>query len=246
MLAVTKTHTGLIRTTNEDAVLMLEPRLYAVADGMGGHAAGEIASSEALRVLKSEAFKFEDLRGEELICALKETAEKANRHLRTMVKRDSELNGMGTTLAAVYMALDGKAYILNIGDSRVYLRREGKLELLTRDHSMVAELIAKGELSEKDALAHPKRHVILKAIGAEDDIEPDVFETDIKIHDRLLICSDGLSDMVDSEELNEILKNEKIEIAADMLIEAALNNGGRDNITFVLLEIDREEDIYID
>lgn len=241
MIAVSKTNTGLVRTTNEDAVLTDMPDLFAIADGMGGYAAGEIASVETIKVLQEEKLHFAGLTGEELCNALKAAASKANSHLRSIVCKMPDYEGMGTTLVAVYLAADGKAYALNIGDSRLYLWRAGMLTQITKDHSYVAELVSKGDITTDEARRHPQRNVILRAVGADEDIDSDVFSFDVQQGDRLLLCSDGLSDMAADEEIAAVLQEKDTEKAADALIELALNNGGRDNVSVILLDFCAEE-----
>lgn len=237
MIAVSKTNTGLVRTKNEDAVLMDPPDLFAIADGMGGYAAGEIASVETIRVLQQEKSAFGGLTGDGLCSALKSAADKANSHLRGIVCKMPDYEGMGTTLVAVYLASDGKAYVLNIGDSRLYLWRSGELKQITHDHSYVAELVSKGDITTDEARRHPQRNVILRAVGADEDLESDVFSFKLAANDRLLLCSDGLTDMASDEEIAKVLLQADAEKAAGDLIELALNNGGRDNVSVILLDL---------
>lgn len=241
MIAVSKTNTGLVRTSNEDAVLTDKPDLFAIADGMGGYAGGEIASVETIKVLKEEKQHFSGLTGEALCAALKAAASKANSHLRSLVCQMPDYEGMGTTLVAVYLAPDGKAYALNIGDSRLYLWRSGTLTQITKDHSYVAELVSKGDITTDEARRHPQRNVILRAVGADEGLDSDVFCFDIQQEDRLLLCSDGLSDMAADEEIAAVLHEKDTEKAAAALIELALNNGGRDNVSVILLDFCAEE-----
>ena len=232
MKAVSKTNTGLVRQGNEDAVLTDAPDLYAIADGMGGYVGGEIASAETIKVLQEEKKNF---------AGLKDAAVKANGHLRQLVCQMPDYEGMGTTLVAVYLAVDGKAYALNIGDSRLYLWRGGALTQITEDHSYVAQLLSNGDITSEEARRHPQRNVILRAVGADADLEADVFSFDVQAGDRLLLCSDGLSDMATDEEIAAVLAEKDTEKAADALIELALNNGGRDNVSVILLDFEAEE-----
>lgn len=241
MKAVSKTNTGLVRQGNEDAVLTDAPDLYAIADGMGGYVGGEIASAETIKVLQEEKKNFAGLTGGALCEALKDAAVKANGHLRQLVCQMPDYEGMGTTLVAVYLAVDGKAYALNIGDSRLYLRRGAALTQITEDHSYVAQLLSNGDITSEEARRHPQRNVILRAVGADADLEADVFSFDVQAGDRLLLCSDGLSDMATDEEIAAVLMEKDTEKAADALIELALNNGGRDNVSVILLDFEAEE-----
>ena len=241
MIAVSKTNAGLVRATNEDAVLTDMPDLFAIADGMGGYAAGEVASVETIKVLQEAKKGFAGLTGAELCTALKEAASEANSHLRSIVCQKPDYEGMGTTLVAVYLAADGLAYALNIGDSRLYLWRGGSLKQITQDHSYVAELLSKGDITSEEARRHPQRNVILRAVGADEELESDVFSFKLEQGDRLLLCSDGLSDMATDAEIAAVLAEADTEKAADALIELALNNGGRDNVSVILLDFKAEE-----
>lgn len=152
-----------------------------------------------------------------------------------------DYEGMGTTLVAVYLAEDKKAYALNIGDSRLYLWRNGLLKQITQDHSYVAELLSKGDITTDEARRHPQRNVILRAVGADEGLDSDVFSFETEPGDRLLLCSDGLSDMAADDEIAAVLKEENTKKAADALIELALNNGGRDNVSVILIDFCAEE-----
>ena len=247
MKVASRTNAGLVRQSNEDTMLIYQNRLFAVADGMGGAAAGEIASYETIEVLKIEAPTMLTMKSSAVDQALKLCAVKANLHLRTMVKKNSNFTGMGTTLVVAFLDKSGVLHVLNIGDSRLYLWREGELHKITHDHSLVADLIDEGKLTETEAFMHPQRTIITKVIGPDPTVEPDIYALRLQIDDKLLLCSDGLSDMLRDEEITDILaKFASTETAAEALLEKALNNGGRDNITFILVEIDAEEDLYSD
>ena len=179
MFVISKTHVGMVRTVNEDALLTTGPELFALADGMGGYAAGETASREALQVLQQEAEKFKELTGTELCTAMRETVQQANKHIRQMAQSEVQYHDMGTTLVAVYLAADGKAYAVNVGDSRLYTWRAGTLQQVTRDHSYVAELLANGEITAQEAFKHPQKNIILRAVGAEDELEVDCFTLEL-------------------------------------------------------------------
>lgn len=232
----------MVRTVNEDALLTTGPELFALADGMGGYAAGETASREALQVLQQEAEKFKELTGTELCTALRETVQQANAHIRQMAQSEAQYHDMGTTLVAVYLAADGKAYAVNVGDSRLYTWRAGVLQQITRDHSYVAELLANGEITAQEAFKHPQKNIILRAVGAEDELEADCFTMELTADTKLLLCSDGLSDMVDDRQISEILQAHETAEAAEALLEAALDNGGRDNISLILIDLTPTEE----
>ena len=242
MFVISKTHVGMVRTVNEDALLTTGPELFALADGMGGYAAGETASREALQVLQQEAEKFKELTGTELCTAMRETVQQANKHIRQMAQSEVQYHDMGTTLVAVYLAADGKAYAVNVGDSRLYTWRAGVLQQITRDHSYVAELLANGEITAQEAFKHPQKNIILRAVGAEDELEADCFTMELTADTKLLLCSDGLSDMVDDRQISDILQAHETAEAAEALLEAALDNGGRDNISLILIDLTPTEE----
>ncbi len=244
MFVISKTHVGMVRTVNEDALLATGPKLFAIADGMGGYAAGETASSEALKVLQQEAANFENLEADALSAALAQAVRQANAQIHHLAQTEEKYHDMGTTLVAVYLPGDGRAYIANVGDSRLYSWHQGELRQITVDHSYVAELVAQGEITPQEAFQHPQKNIILRAIGAEAGLEVDVFTMELAEASKLLLCSDGLSDMVQDEQIAAILQGNSTKQAAEMLLEAALDNGGRDNISLILIDLTstKEED----
>lgn len=242
MFVISKTHVGMVRTVNEDALLTTGPELFALADGMGGYAAGDTASKEALQVLQQEAEKFKPLTGAELCSAMRSAVQQANAHIRRMAQTEEKYHDMGTTLVAVYLAADGKAYAANVGDSRLYTWREGVLQQITRDHSYVAELLASGEITAQEAFKHPQKNIILRAVGAEDELEVDCFTIELTEATKLLLCSDGLSDMVADSQISAILQEHQTAAAAEALLEAALDNGGRDNVSLILIDLTPAEE----
>ena len=231
---VTRTHIGKVRRTNQDALIESpENRLWGVADGMGGHNGGETASSGARDGV------IELLSGKEPEQGSLRTAIGAvNRRLFLQQKEDESLAGMGTTLTALWLS-DTCVYIGHVGDSRAYRIREGVMEQITDDHSVVAELMRSGMLTREQAATHPMRNVITRAVGTEDGIEIDLLCEERRPGDVWLVCSDGLYGMVDDGKIADILKANKPEKAADKLIDAALEGGGRDNISLVIL-LDKE------
>lgn len=231
---VTRTHIGKVRRTNQDALIESpENRLWGVADGMGGHNGGETASSGARDGV------IELLNGKEPEQGSLRTAIGAvNRRLFLQQKEDESLSGMGTTLTALWLS-DTCVYIGHVGDSRAYRIREGVMEQITDDHSVVAELMRSGMLTREQAATHPMRNVITRAVGTEDGIEIDLLCEERRAGDVWLVCSDGLYGMVDDGKIADILKANKPEKAADKLIDAALEGGGRDNISLVIL-LDKE------
>lgn len=232
MKVVGKTHIGSIRKNNQDT-LLLAKGIYGVADGMGGHNGGEVASSEAVVLLKKA------LIGKEPdIHWLEDAIIKVNHDLYLKQKDDESLMGMGTTLTVLWEQEDN-LLLGHVGDSRVYLLRDGTFSKVTHDHSVVEEMIRQGILTKEKAKVHPYRNVVTRAVGSGETIEVDTMVLERKDKDVWLICSDGLTSMVDDEEIEKVLKGHAIERSLEILMELALQNGGRDNISIVLLE-DRE------
>jgi protein phosphatase len=237
------TNLGRVRENNEDKFDFVEPeegrlllrrgRLYAVADGMGGHAAGQIAAEMALKALFDTYYS--------------STAEPAEEALRAGFRRANELvyrtagavpsrEGMGTTLTAA--ALVGERLLVaNLGDSRAYLVREGQVRQVTEDHSLVGEQVRQGVLTEGEAAASPFKNVITKCIGNSAEVEPDVFEEVLLSGDRVVLCSDGLSNLVSAEEIGEAAVRDAPSIAARRLVELANERGGPDNVTVVIVRV---------
>jgi protein phosphatase len=227
------TDTGRRRRHNEDA-FVVEPPLFAVADGMGGAQAGELASSLAAEALRDDTSQAEgegERRVDELIQA-------ANRRVYERQSEDAAASGMGTTMT-VALVEDGRVAIGHVGDSRAYLIRDRRLEQLTEDHSLVAELVRSGKLSPEEAEGHPQRSVITRALGTDPDVDVDTFSVETKPGDLFLLCSDGLTAMVDDETiLAEVEKHrDDLGAAAKALVRAANKGGGEDNITVVFFEI---------
>ncbi len=229
--------TGRRRRRNEDAFVCAPP-LFAVADGMGGAQAGEVASGLAAAVLEEGAG---DERGEERVASL---IKEANRRVFQRSNEDAATSGMGTTMTVALVDSSGGTIAFgHVGDSRAYRVRDGRLEQLTDDHSLVGELVRSGKLSPEEAETHPQRSVITRALGTEPDVDVDTFTVDARPDDLYLLCSDGLTDMISAGEIFSVLDgSDDLERAARALIEAANAGGGEDNITVVLFQIgDRGE-----
>jgi protein phosphatase len=226
-------HPGRKRRRNEDAWVCAPP-LFAVADGMGGARGGEIASRVAATAL-GEAV---DGSGEARVMAL---IQEANRQVYERAREDSDASGMGTTIT-VALFEDGIVSIGHVGDSRAYLIRDGKVEQLTEDHSLVAELVRSGRLSPEEAESHPQRSVITRALGTDPDVDVDAFSVEARPGDLFLICSDGLTAMVDDATISDVVegRREDLDAAAKELVAAANRSGGEDNITVVFFEIVEE------
>lgn len=226
--------TGCVRKNNEDCYLILpEAGLFAVADGMGGHNAGEIASKLAIEELKEKAAQLADINTKDVLRWMTETVEDANSKIFELSSRSSETMGMGTTLTALLIK-DSKAVIGHIGDSRIYLWRDGNLSLLSEDHSMVNELVRLGQLSKDKARNHPHRNILSRALGVEKDIAIDCFQLEVQKGDVFILCTDGFSNVIDDEELvAELLASENWEQSLKKLKKSVLDRGAPDNFTVV-------------
>jgi len=226
------TDTGRRRRHNEDA-FVCEPPLFAVADGMGGAQAGEVASNLAAAALRED--RAERAGGEERV---DELIQEANRRVYQRQSQDASASGMGTTMT-VALVEDGHVAIGHVGDSRAYLIRGHSLEQLTEDHSLVAELVRSGKLSPEEAEGHPQRSVITRALGTDPDVDVDTVSVETRPGDLFLLCSDGLTSMVDDDTiLQEIERNRgDLKTAAKALVRAANKGGGEDNITVIFFEI---------
>jgi protein phosphatase len=224
-----KSDPGRRRRRNEDAYVV-RPPLFAVADGMGGAQAGELASRIAVDAMGGEA---------ELAALIQE----ANRQVYARSNEDATASGMGTTMTAAVVAPDGTVTIGHVGDSRAYRLRGGKLEQLTDDHSLVAELVRTGKLSAEEAETHPQRSVITRALGTDPDVDVDSVSVQGEPGDLFLICSDGLTTMVDDDEILDTIEASRndLEAAADTLVRKANRGGGEDNITVVFFELSGED-----
>jgi PPM family protein phosphatase len=223
-------HPGRRRRRNEDA-WVCHPPLFAVADGMGGARGGEIASRVAATALGEDV----DGSGEARVVAL---IQEANRQVYERAREDSDASGMGTTIT-VALFENGIVSIGHVGDSRAYLVRDGRLEQLTEDHSLVGELMRSGKLSAEEAETHPQRSVITRALGTDPDVDVDMFPIEARSGDLFLICSDGLSTMVDDDKILELVEKHRddLEGLVKALIKAANRGGGEDNITVVAFDI---------
>ncbi|MBQ8653958.1 MAG: Stp1/IreP family PP2C-type Ser/Thr phosphatase [Clostridia bacterium] len=222
------TNVGRVRATNQDALLIGE-MLWGVADGMGGHKGGETASAGArdgmLELLSGKTPAIDTLR---------EAVETVNSRLFEQQKQDEKLSGMGTTLTALWFS-EHYVYIAQVGDSRAYRMRKGKLEQLTQDHSLVAELVRAGVLTPEQAADHPMRNVITRAVGTEETVDVDVIVEEREKDDLWLVCSDGLYGMVEDSAMEAILSVNTPEASVKLLIDAAMASGGHDNISVVIL-----------
>ena len=231
--SIALTDTGRKRRRNEDAFLC-EPPLFAVADGMGGAQAGEVASQLAAGTLREQGSD-SDSPAERVTALIRE----ANRRVFAYSSEHTATRGMGTTIT-VALVEDEAVTIGHVGDSRAYLIRDGRLTQLTQDHSLVAELVRSGRISPEEAETHPQRSVITRALGTDEEVEIDVFSVRPNDHDLFLLCSDGLTTMLDDDSIENEFQNrgDSLDAIASSLIEAANRAGGEDNITVVLFSID--------
>jgi protein phosphatase len=229
------TDVGRMRKNNEDSYLSSKP-VAAVADGMGGHSAGEVASAIAIEELAALGHRGPWANETAATDDLKQAILRANRRIREMAASDRKLNGMGTTLVALLEDGD-MVHVANVGDSRGYLLRQGELSQVTVDHSLVQELVDDGRLSPEDAERHPQRSVITRALGIDPEVEFDLFTYKLQVGDRLLLCSDGLSDVVEPAQIRKVLlRVRNAQRAARELVTVANEQGGPDNITVIVVD----------
>jgi protein phosphatase len=229
---VALTDTGLRRTSNQDSGYA-SSRLIAIADGMGGAAAGDLASAETMNIIRQLDRELSDV---DPLTALEEAVRTANHHLGDLVANDPAVEGMGTTLEA--MLWDGQRFATaHIGDSRAYRLRDGVLTQISSDHTFVQSLVDEGKLTPAEARGHPHRSLLLRVLLGRDDNEPDLDHVEGQLGDRYLLCSDGLTDMVDDAVVASALGSETIDMAATELVRLALEGGGYDNVTVVIGEL---------
>ncbi|MGH3432017.1 MAG: PP2C family protein-serine/threonine phosphatase [Thermocrispum sp.] len=222
---------GLVRANNQDSVYA-GPRLLALADGMGGHAAGEVASKVVIAAL---APLDDDEPGDDLLSQLRESVSGGNSAIAELVEGDPELDGMGTTLTAILFS-GNKLGLVHIGDSRAYLLREGALSQITHDDTFVQKLQDEGRITEEEADTHPQRSLLLKALTGH-EVEPNLTVREARASDRYLLCSDGLSGMVSKETLEDAIQIADPQQCADRMIELALKGGGTDNVTVIVADV---------
>ncbi len=238
MKTYSMTDTGIMREMNQDYFFASDepvgnlPNLYIVADGMGGHRAGDYASRYTTQRVVASVSRNRD---EEPVTILKEAITTANRLLIEEAAEDESRRGMGTTLVAATI-MDGRLFVANIGDSRLYLV-DRDIRQITRDHSLVAEMVRIGEVDVQTAREHPDKNIITRAIGAGAGVEADFFEIELAPGNQILICTDGLTNMVEDSVIRDImLRADPLEKRVGLLVETANHNGGRDNITVMIIE----------
>lgn len=238
------TDVGQRRKMNQDYVFASEypvgslPNLFVVADGMGGHKAGDYASRFVTNTVKE---LIENSDETDPIHLIESAIQRSNVLLREEAVKREELWGMGTTLV-VTTIIDGTAFTANVGDSRLYLIGDAGMKQITQDHSLVEEMVRLGQLTKEEARMHPDKNIITRAIGASKTVQVDFFEFDLTQGDTILMCSDGLTNMVEDSEIEAIVQNDTpIEERATQLINAANDHGGKDNIAVILVEPDTNE-----
>lgn len=239
MISYEKTDVGVKRKVNQDTIYASDarvgklPNLYIVADGMGGELAGDYASAKCVEIIIDSITNSNEL---ETVRILEQAIQTANNRIFTESHKDSSKTGMGTTLVLATV-FDGHLYVANVGDSRLYVANGAMLKQVTKDHSVVAELVRTGELDKDDAKYDKRKNMITRAIGAEETITPDYFDVEISGNEHILLCSDGLTNMVEDQEIYEILTSEEtIESRANKLVERANANGGKDNVSVIIIE----------
>jgi PPM family protein phosphatase len=226
-------HKGMIREGNEDSGYA-GPRLLAIADGMGGQAAGEVASSEVISTLVQLD---DDVPGSDILTSLGTAVQRANDQLRMMVEEDPQLEGMGTTLTALLWT-GQRLGLVHVGDSRAYLWRDGALTQITQDHTWVQRLVDEGRITEEEANSHPQRSLLMRALGSGERVEPDLSIREVRAGDRYLICSDGLSSVVSHQTLEDALAGyQGPHETVQELIQLALRAGGPDNVTCIVADV---------
>lgn len=239
-----RTHRGRIRETNEDRFYVPPqegPFIFAVADGLGGHAAGEVASTLAVKVVadkvKEISGNYHELGQTQVEGFLRAAVLEANKEIVQAQQHRDELKGMGTTLTTAFMR-GRELYIAHVGDSQAFIFRDGQLMQLTEDHSLVTELVKNGEIDAAEAHTHPQRHMITRFLGSADTIDVDFYPSLTRSGDYILLCTDGLTAMLRPGEIGELLKQDEkndLEKLADELLYQANKQGGADNITFALI-----------
>ncbi len=232
-----RTEVGHVREHNEDSLVVMPP-LFAVADGMGGHEAGEVASEIAIRTLSDLAPDHANAN------ELAQAVVAANLNVIKAPREGIGREGMGTTLTAAILEKE-RLLIAQVGDSRAYLLHQGSLQQLTRDHSLMADMIEAGQLTEEEARVHPNRSVITRAIGSDPHMQPDIYELNVETGDRILLCSDGICTMLEDPSIEHIMaRTHSPQECADALVEAALDAGGYDNATAVVVDVEGFKQVH--
>lgn len=243
--AFSVTDIGKRRKLNQDYVFVSAcpvgklSNLFIVADGMGGHNAGDYASKYTVETMEAEIRTSEQT---DTVAILGNAIEKANSYIRSLADSDESLSGMGTTVVAATV-WGSRLQVANVGDSRLYIIRQKQIRQITRDHSLVEEMVRMGGIDRQSARKHPDKNIITRAVGALESIEVDFFTEELQAGDRILLCSDGLTNMLEDEEICEIISRETtLSEKGKQLVDAANENGGKDNIAVVLIDPFGEQD----
>ncbi|MEL7646957.1 MAG: Stp1/IreP family PP2C-type Ser/Thr phosphatase [Sedimentibacter sp.] len=243
-----ETNKGLMRENNEDNLIVEETdryNLYAVADGMGGHKAGEVASSIAIETIREcfrSEFSSEDFKAPSFIM---KSVDEANKKIREKAMASEECSGMGTTITMAVIDMDLKtAYIGNVGDSRAYVIKDNSITQITDDHTYVNELLKDGRITRTEAKSHPKRNVITRAVGSEETVQADIFEIEVSDSDIVLLCTDGLTTHLSDDKILETIMEYGTSESVQKLIKMANDNGGTDNITIIIVDNIARGEIY--
>lgn len=232
-------HVGRVRSSNQDAYDRFDDAardeiLLVVADGMGGHRGGETASRMAVGTLGKLVVEGEGEPTDRLMSAV----QRANHEIHRLGQRDSRLRGMGTTVVALLLRPEGPSYVVHVGDSRLYRLRDGRLERMTEDHSLVAKMVRDGTLSPEEAEDHPKRNRLLQAVGADDSVEPAVATIELRAEDVYVLCTDGLSAMLDDADIAKLAaRSPDPHAVVAWMIDAANQAGGKDNVTAMVARL---------
>ena len=230
------TDVGRVREGNEDSFFVDAP-LFAVADGMGGHAAGDVASATAVEIIQQHRAEIDPNDPDSLAATIRE----ANRVIWEKSTNDPNLRGMGTTCTMILIDGD-QALVAHVGDSRAYLYSQGKIRQITEDHTLVGRMVREGKLKPEEAERHPQRSMITRALGVDEEVEVDQFNIDLSEGDRIVICSDGLTGMISETVIAEVLEQEPDpQAAAEVLVQQANEAGGEDNITVVIIDVGAEQ-----
>lgn len=237
---------GLVRSGNEDSAL-IGSQVVAVADGMGGHAGGEVASSIAINTLAeiSPTFLSPEIDSDSASDLYLNSLHTIDSQIRAMANDDPALSGMGTTLTSLFIR-DNEISLLHVGDSRAYRLRGNTLEQLSADHTVLQELLSKGVISESEAQVHPQRSMLTQALMGEGTLEPSLHIFEGKIQDRYLLCSDGLTGVLSDKEIKTLIKGKSAVAAVDALIDATYINGAPDNVTIVIADIVEESSSQVE
>lgn len=243
-----ETNKGLMRENNEDNFIVEESdryNLYAVADGMGGHKAGEVASSIAIETIRDIFIKSSSNVDFKAPAFIIESIEAANKKVREEALCKDECSGMGTTITMAVIDLElNIVYIANVGDSRAYLIKDNEIIQITEDHTYVHELLKDGRITIEEAKHHPKRNVITRAVGSEEYVQADIFEIELSNDDIILLCTDGLTTHLTDKEILSIIKEFGCAESVQRLIKLANDNGGTDNITIIIVDNITRGEVY--